>query len=600
MSDRLLAYYNQELENIQRLAGEFAAAHPKIAGRLRLSADAIDDPHAGRLIEAFAFIAGRLRLKIDDDFPELTETLLDVLYPHYLAPIPSATICQFEPTADFSEGSQVPRGTLLESEPIEGDVCRFRTTQAVDLWPIAVHSATLSGRPLLAPPAPRLEAAASLRLVLRCLDPEQTFTRLGVDRLRFFIRAPWRQAVALYELLLNRTVAIALADHAEDQAATFLGPSAITGVGFNTEEALIPPAPRSFPGYRLLTEFFACPQKFLFLELSGISAKALRHAGNTLEVFFYLKHQAPELERAVTQNTFALGCTPIVNLFSQRAEPIQLTHELSEYPLVADVRRHATREVYSVDRVIVTDRSGHQRIATPFFVSGADHHGDALHWLLRRRRLQAGDDSTDVMLAFVDAAFHPLTTADRVVSVETTCLNRDLPTQLPYGGPHTVLRAIEGPAAVTAVRTLMPFTPTLRLPAGEGLLWRLMSHLLLNHLSLADAAGGADALREMLRLYDYRDAPETRALINGIGTVKHRRSTARVRSGGLACGLDVELEIDPRQTDTGTAYLFGTILDRFLSLYANLNSFTRLTVRPTGASDPLGTWPARTGDRPLL
>ena len=183
MSDRLLAYYSQELEEIQRLAGEFAAAHPKIAGRLRLSADAIDDPHAGRLIEAFAFIAGRLRLKIDDDFPELTETLLDVLYPHYLAPIPSAAICQFEPTADFSEGLLVPRGTLLESEPIEGDVCRFRTTQAVDLWPIAVHSATLSGRPLLAPPAPRLEAAASLRLVLRCLDPEQTFTRLGVDRL---------------------------------------------------------------------------------------------------------------------------------------------------------------------------------------------------------------------------------------------------------------------------------------------------------------------------------------------------------------------------------------------------------------------------------
>src|SRR6185436_9635361 len=280
MSDRLLAYYNQELEDIQRLAGEFAAAHPKIAGRLRLSADAIDDPHAGRLIEAFAFIAGRLRLKIDDDFPELTET-------------------------------------LLESEPIEGDICRFRTTQAVDLWPIAVQSATLSGRPLLAPPAPRLEAAASLRLVLRCLDPEQTFTRLGVDRLRFYIRAPWRQAVALYELLLNRTVGIALADHAEDQAATFLGPSAIRGVGFDTEEALIPPAPRSFPGYRLLTELFACPQKFLFLELSGISAKALRHAGNTLEVFFYLKHQTPELERAVTQDTFALGCTPIVNLYSQ-------------------------------------------------------------------------------------------------------------------------------------------------------------------------------------------------------------------------------------------------------------------------------------------
>ncbi len=160
MSDRLLVYYNQELESLQRLAGEFAAAHPKIAGRLRMSPDAIDDPHAARLIEAFSFIAGRLRLKIDDEFPELVETLLDFLYPHYLAPIPSATICQFEPVADLNEGLIVPRDTLVESEPIEGDVCRFRTTQGVELWPIGVRSASLSGRPLLAPPAPGLDAAA--------------------------------------------------------------------------------------------------------------------------------------------------------------------------------------------------------------------------------------------------------------------------------------------------------------------------------------------------------------------------------------------------------------------------------------------------------
>jgi type VI secretion system protein ImpG len=599
MSDRLLAYYNQELEGMQRLASEFAAAHPKIAGRLRLSADAIDDPHAARLIEAFSFIAGRLRLKLDDDFPELTETLLDFLYPHYLAPIPSAAIAQFEPRADFDEALIVPRDTTIESEPLQGDVCRFRTTQQVELWPVAVHAAVLSGRPLLAPPAPRLQAAASLRIALRCLDPEMTFTRLGVDRLRFFLRAPWRQAVALYELLLNRTVGIALADHVEDAAPIFLGPDAIAGVGFDQAEALIPPAPRSFPGYRLLTEFFACPLKFLFIELRGISAKTLRQAGHTLEVFFYLKQPAPDIERAVTSDTFALGCTPIVNLFRQHAEPIELTHELSEYPLVPDARRHATREIYSVDRVVVTERSGRARIATPFFARAADEGGDALHWQLRRRRLQAGDDSTDAAIALFDTGFHPAAVTDRVISVETTCLNRDLPTQLPYGGPHPMLRATEGPAANTTMRALTPFTPTSRLHAGEGLLWRLLSHLQLNHLSLVDG-GGAEALREMLRLYDYRDAPETRALINAIEAIAHRRSTARIPSGGLACGLDIELTINPRQTDTGTAYLFGAVLERFLSLYAALNSFTRLSVRSTGSSEPLKSWPARAGDRPLV
>lgn len=599
MSDRLLAYYNQELEGMQHQASEFAAAHPKIAGRLRLSADAIDDPHAARLIEAFSFITGRLRLKLDDDFPELSETLLDFLYPHYLAPIPSAAIAQFEPRADFDEVLVVPRDTTIESEPLQGDVCRFRTTQQVELWPVAVQSAVLSGRPLLAPAAPRLEAAASLRVTLRCLDPEMTFTRLGVDRLRFFLRAPWRQAVALYELLLNRTVGVALADHVEDAAPIFLRPDAIAGVGFDQAEALIPPAPRSFPGYRLLTEFFACPQKFLFIELRGISAKTLRQAGNTLEVFFYLKQPAPDIERAVTGDTFALGCTPIVNLFRQHAEPIELTHEVSEYPLVPDARRHATREIYSVDRVVVTERSGRARTATPFFARAADEGEDALHWQLRRRRLQLGDDSTDAAIALFDAGFHPATMANRVISVETTCLNRDLPAQLPYGGPHPILRATEGPAANATVRALTPFTSTSRLQAGEGLLWRLLSHLQLNHLSLVDG-GGAEALREMLRLYDYRDVPETRALINAIAAISHRRSTARVPAGGLACGLDIELTINPRQTDTGTAYLFGAVLERFLSLYAGLNSFTRLSVRSTGTSEPLKIWPARAGDRPLV
>jgi type VI secretion system protein ImpG len=599
MSDRLLTYYNQELEGMQHLASEFAAAHPKIAGRLRLSADAIDDPHAARLIEAFSFIAGRLRLKLDDDFPELTETLLDFLYPHYLAPIPSAAIAQFEPPADFNDMLIVPRDTTIESEPVHGDVCRFRTTQQVELWPVAVRAAVLSGRPLLAPPAPRLEAAASLRVALHCLDPEMTFTRLGVDRLRFFLRAPWRQAVALYELLLNRTVGVAFADHGEDAAPVFLGPDAIVGVGFEQVEALIPPAPRSFPGYRLLTEFFACPQKFLFIELRGISAKTLRQAGNALDVFFYLKQPAPDIERAVTSDNFALGCTPIVNLFHQHAEPIELTHELSEYPLVPDARRHATREIYSVDRVVVTERSGRARIATPFFARAADAGADALHWQLRRRRPELGDGGTDAAIAMFDAGFHPTAMADRVISVETTCLNRDLPAQLPYGGPHPILRASEGPAVSATLRALTPFTPALRLRAGEGLLWRLLSHLQLNHLSLVDG-GGAEALRQMLRLYDYRDAPETRALINAVEAIAHRRSTARIPSGGLAGGLDIELAINPRQTDIGTAYLFGAVLERFLSLYAGLNSFTRLSVRSTGTSEPLKIWPARAGDRPLV
>nr|USU33122.1 type VI secretion system baseplate subunit TssF [Methylobacterium sp. OTU13CASTA1] len=602
MNDRLYGFYNSELEALRGLGGRFAERHPKIAGRLRLSPDAIDDPHVARLIESFAFIAARLRLKLDDDFPELTETLLEFLYPHYLAPIPALAVTQVAFPPDLKEVITLPRGAVVESEVLEGDVCRFRTTQDVELWPVRVASVALTGRPLVAPPCPHVEAPASLRIVLETVDPGVTFTDLGVDRLRFYLRAPWQPAVALYELLLNDCLEIALADHAEDGGAVFIGPDAIRAVGFEPAEAVLPPAPRSHPAYRLLTEFFAYPQKFLFLDLSRLSAKTLRRAGNRLEIFFYLGRHPQELERACTAGTFALACTPVVNLFEQRAEPIMLTQVASEYALVPDARRHASREVYAVERVTLTDRAGMTRDASPLFGRTLAQHDavGALYWQLRRRHLAEGGEGTDARLALVDAAASPASPTDAVLSVDTTCINRDLPARLPYGGEHPVLTVLRGPGEVGRLKALTPFTATLRLTPGDGLLWRLISHLTLNHLSLSNGEGGPEALREILRLYDFRDAPETRTLIDGIVSVTHRRATARVAEGGLARGLDIEVEMDRRYIDPGAAFLLGQVLDRFFGLYVNLNSFTRLTVRMRGAARALKTWPARSGARPLV
>lgn len=601
MNDRLYGHYNSELEALRVLGGQFARTHPKIAGRLRLSPDAVDDPHVARLIESFAFIAARLRLKLDDDFPEISESLLEFLYPHYLAPIPALAITQVDFPPDLKQAIVLPRGAGVESEPVEGDICRFRTTQEVALWPVRVSAAALTGRPLVAPPCPHVEAPASLRLVIETLDPAVSFTDLGLDTLRFYLRAPWRQAVALYQLLLNECLEIGLADHPEDRSASFIGPGAIRAVGFAPEEGVLPPAPRAHPAYRLLTEFFAYPQKFLFLDLSRISARTLRRAGNRLEIFFYLSRHAADLERACAPGTFALGCTPVVNLFEQRAEPVVLTRALREYPIVPDSRRHATREVYSVERVTLTDRAGQSRDATPLFgrtLTGAEGAG-ALYWQLRRRHLPEGGEGTDARLALVDGDASPASPTDSVLSVETICLNRDLPARLPYGGEHPLLKVLRGPGEVGHLRALTPFTPTLRLEPGDGLLWRLISQLTLNHLSLSNAEGGPEALREILRLYDYRDAPETRSLIDSIVSVTHRRATARVPEGGLARGLDVAVEVDGRFAEPGAAFLLGQVLDRFLGLYVNLNSFTRLTLRLRGASQPLKTWAPRSGARPL-
>ena len=604
MSDQLLPLYDQELAYLRNLAGSFADAHPKIAGRLRLSADAVDDPHVARLIEGVALIAARIRQKLDDEFPELTGSLLGSLYPHLLAPFPSAAIASFAPLPELDGAYRVPRGTALEMEPLAGEACRYRTTQAIDLWPIRVADATLGARPLVAPQGPRTDAAASsLRLVLECLSPSQSFTRLGVDRLRFFLRGLPQHASALYELMCNNLVAVAVGDHPEDPQAVFLPPSAVSPAGFAEEEAMLPYSPRSFIGYRLLSEFFGFPSKFMFVDVAGLSAKTLREAGQRIELFFYFDRAMPALQRAVNADSFALGCTPIINLFTQRAEPIALTHEAAEYTVVPDSRRHATREVFSVDRVVMREAGREQREVLPFFAThhAADPARQTLFFTPQRRRLTEADGSTDVTLSIVDSELGPASPTDGILAVETTCLNRDLPRLLPYGGARPQIAMVEGAAEITAVRCITPPTPTLRPPHGTRAGWRLISQLSLNHLSLVDGGQGADALREILRLHDVRDAPETQAIIGSIRSIDSRRGTARMPgSGAIARGMEVALEIDPARLEGSGAFLFGTMLDRFLGLYASINTYTRLHLRLHGREAPVRSFAPRAGARPLL
>src|SRR5262249_7054162 len=154
------------------------------------------DPHVARLIEAFAFLTARVRRKLDDDFPELTEALLNVLYPHYLTPIPSMAITQMTCQRDLAASQLVPAGVEIETEPVGGETCRFRTAYPVTLWPIAIESASLRGRPIVAPANPQAPGAvAVLRLTLRCLADEMTFTKLGPERLRFFLRGQTQQVL---------------------------------------------------------------------------------------------------------------------------------------------------------------------------------------------------------------------------------------------------------------------------------------------------------------------------------------------------------------------------------------------------------------------
>jgi type VI secretion system protein ImpG len=603
MFDELHAYYNRELAYLRKLAGEFAERHPKIAGRLRLSDEATDDPHVERLLQGFAFVAARIHRKLDDDFPELTQGMLEVLYPHYLAPIPPMAIVQLAAKPDVASPLDVASGTLIDAPLIGGEHCRFRTAYPVTLWPIVLEAASLTGRPVVAPANPKASGAAGvLRLTLRCSGEGVRLSDLAPDRLRFFIRPQSPHAYKLYETLLNHAVSLALADHPGDPAPIICPADSIQAVGFDASESLLPYPPRSFIGYRLLTEYFAFPEKFLFFDIVGLSVKTLISELNHLEIFVYLDRSNVELERAVSAENFALGCTPIVNLFRQRAEPIRLDNRAAEYRVVPDARRNGATEVYAIRSVAGSAPDGRSQTFRPFF--GLDHSAgadDIAYWHMSRRIAESDDGGTEVFLSFVDEAFDPAAPIDYTVSVETLCLNRDLVARLPFGGGNPRLELVEASSAIGLVQCITAPTPTLRPPLGRGTRWRLISHLVLNHLSINGEEAGADALRAILKLYDFQDSAQTRALIDSLQRVASRAGVARIAgpgTGGLCRGFDVNVEFDPAPFETGHGFLLAAVIESFLGLYVSLNSFTRMTALVRGRR--VRTWPPRAGSRTLL
>ena len=613
MSDELLPYYNRELSFIRRLGAEFAEANPKIAARLRLGPDTSEDPHVERLIEAFAYLAARIRHKVEDDFPELTDALLGVLYPHYLAPVPSMSIVQMslDPAqGEIPSGYTVDRGAGIETEPIQGEPCRFQTCYPVTLWPVQLSAATLSRPPFVAPSTRHTaRAAAVLRMLFKSLSPKVNFSAMPPGSLRFYLKGQAQHVYQLYELLLNNTLGVALANSPRDPDPILLGPECVRAVGFEQDEGMLPYSARSFLGYRLLTELFVFREKFLFFDLTGLSREKLAGIGNQLEVYLYLNRTSPDLEQNVSADTFRLGCTPMVNLFRQRAEPIQLTHTEPEYRVVPDARRALATEVYSIDGVTATSPDGQQIEFLPFYSlkHAAERRGDRPFWFATRRPAgrseRQPDYGTEVYLSVVDLAFRPSAPADWTISVETTCLNRDLPHHLPYGGDQLRLQFSEGAAAISRITCLTQPTPTFRPARKHGALWKLISHLSLNHLSLVNGEGGADALREILKLYDFADSDETRSMIDGVLNVRSRRVVGRVMSdntAGFCRGIETRIELDEERFAGSGLFLFASVLERFLSLYCSVNSFSKMIVTTKQREGELRRWTPRAGERALL
>lgn len=612
MRDELLARYEQELGYLRRTGADFGRRYPKIASRLLLEPTKCDDPHVERLLEGFAFLAARIQLRIDDDFPEFSEALLQLLYPHYTRPVPSMALVEFQLDPEqgkLTKGLKLPRETPVNTRPVGGSPLKFRTVYDTTLWPLNVASARWLTPQQLDPPVRAGDAVAALRVELQCFA-DVSFDKLELDTLRFHLSAEGNLSSTLYELLCNNCVQVLVRDPSGVIPDPVVLPaSALTPVGFGENESMLPCPRRAFLGYHLLQEYFTFPDKFFFLDLSGFDQVRRAGLGRAAEVIFLISSfQRPErkamLETGVNADVIRLGCTPVVNLFPQTSEPILLDQRRSEYLLVPDARRREAVRTFSVEDVVaVTPGSAEPLRFHPLysFRHGAEHDRPRLYWYANRRPLGwRHDEGTDVVLTFADLSGRVVHPDVDAVTARLVCHNGELPSRLAFGDPNGDFE-IPGGGPIRRILTRTNPTRVLQPPLGQPQLWRLVSQLSLNFTSLVD--GGADGLRELLRLHNVADSHAGEKQIAGILDVRATPAHTMIQAAhGLtfARGQRVEIDFDEEEFTGGGVYLMASVLERFLGLYVSLNSFCILAARTRQRRDVMREWEPRAGWKALL
>ena len=628
MNPQLLRYYNEELRHLREMGSEFAQQFPKIAARLGMEGLEVTDPYVERLLEGFAFLAGRVQLKIDAEFPRFTQRLLEIVYPQFLAPTPSMLIARFVPELGdpaLLAGLKLPRGSAMTSQPGKAGStpCEFRTAHDLTMWPLALtqveyfsHAADL---PLAGTPDWR-KYRSGLRLRLR-LTAGQHFSQLGLADLRLHCCGADDVAYKLQELVCGHTLGV-LVMPTSKPAACFasLDESCIQAVGFDDNEALLPQSLAGFEGYRVLQEYFAFPQRFLFFDLLGLGESfkelAAKNIGHEVDIVLLFDRAEPALLQAVDVGCLALNCVPAINLFERRCDRIQVTPATPDHHVVPDRTRPMDFEVHSLIEVLGYGAAVNSEWRfLPFY--NAFHTEDREHnsyyamqrepRLLSTTQQREGPRSayigSELFLSIVDAQEAPFPADLRQLGVRALCTNRDLPVLMPTGSPRGDLTlALSAP--VKSIHVIKgPSRPLSALREGN-LAWKLINQLSLNHLSLLDADShqGAAALREMLRLYAPASDAGAQRQVDGLRSLQLQAVVRRLPMPGpitFGRGVQAHIELDDHAFEGASAFLLACVLDRFFARHVSINGFTQTRVHSPARGDIYSGKP-RCGTRPVF
>lgn len=619
MDDNLLSYYNRELAYLRRLGAEFSEQHPKIAGRIRLDGSVVEDPHVSRLLESFAFLTARIRRTLDDSYPELTEALMGLLNPNFYAPVPSYTIMRAQLAKTVLQSKAIPASCTLYSDVPNYGRCYYRTLAKTWVMPMVVTDCFAESLPLQSPMLPaemsdgvQVQSAMQVDMVgyLKeglCSFPDEVTSQ----PLRFFIHAQPQIACKLYEYLFHHLLAVGVVNVETGQAVGFLPPTVVQASNFTSHEDDRDAGGwhsshdgRDSVAHTLLSDLFACPQLFLFFEISEL-APYWSVCANGMRLVFYFSDVHSELVQGVVQDTLQLGCTPAINLFQTSAHTVNLASHDREAKLLLDRQAEDYGDIQHIKNVYLYTERGDRQYIPPLYGAHQKTSKSGLYWVLRRESSQYfyGEIShgTDCYLSLVDDNY---AVTERPggwqLEIEAVCNNRDLPLRLPFGPDEPKFSFFGKEGGGMRLKCLMPPSPTLAPRLKQSCAWALVTQLSLQSFS---GESGLSVLKQTLRLYDRLGNKDNQSIIDGILKLEVSPGSARLRQAGrmvFCSGTRLHLTLDEHYYSGSGVYLFGAVLNEFFSQFCALNSFTQLTIKVQQRTDDSYSWPPRAGSRALL
>lgn len=602
MIDDLLPYYEKQLQEFGQQSRAFAQKYPKIAQRLSLNQEQIDDPHIERLIQAFSLVSARIDKKLDDSYDVFTRALFEVMFPQYLRPFPACTVVSFEDQHKLKQLTEVhviPAKTALKSRSIKGVQCEFNTTQAVRLLPI-----TLTNLNFTTAPSAHLQLKQNATLSFKFAVYGDAQTWITQEHLPIYLDAISHFPLQVLDSLFKTDTAFSL--KIGQQRIEIANPFSV--MGFAESESLLPVDQHTHHAYRLLMEYFCFPEKFNYLNLNLAALKPHLKQHNEFELQLHFKLNLND--QAVVRNyseldvaNFKLFTSPAVNLFEKQAEPQKINHQQLEYPLMTDAHHPEFYQVYSILGMhMIREKTNQEQSYTPVlpFFAMSHYQQDQTQFFYALSPKQLKSDLIEMGYSIISKSLEPYATKSDFISTKLLCSNRNLPHEA-LGQTNNILNLNESNLARRALLLKRPTLPQY-FQQNQKEQWRIISHLSLNTLALMKGDTVAH-LKELLSLYNLPNSKENHLLIDAIKQVEFFLVHKLVDSKPFPMfvrGVKAKLSIDSSVFRGHSLYLFSQLLSHIFNLKVQINSFVDVVVQDHVSQQELYQCVQNVGGKTLL